>query len=232
MSRGPPGPDGRRTTSRGRGSTWGSSGPRAAPTPLTAKLSSASSRATPPCPSLRGPQTEACPPRSPPLSPTPALALRGPRADAEAVLASVSSAGPAWGRHPPAALSRASRWYVQTKRFLPLTCSRSGRGSREWGPGSRVREGPRGRKEPAGSSGVGCEGEACGGRAEDRGLPGKRVVTCHPPAPRAQGLGASVPPCPSGRPKNHTPAAVLMSSVRHVSSTRKNVRYYVTVYTL
>lgn len=122
----------------------------------------------PPCPSLQGPQTEACPPRPP----APAPALRGPRSDAEAALASVSSAGLACGagtrwplcHEPPFITCRLSASFpsrVHAQAGAPGSGARaagSGRGLRGC-PGRASREERAGRKLGSGVRGRGMSAD-------------------------------------------------------------------------
>lgn len=117
---------------------WGTTGSQGCATPLIAKLSSASPSATPSLPLSPGSSDRSLPAPSP--GPRPGAAGTPLRRGSRPGLCQQRGAC-VRGRHPLAALSRASLYYMQTKRFLPLTCSRSGWGSREWGPGSRVRKG-------------------------------------------------------------------------------------------
>lgn len=146
----------------------GPQGPRAVP-----PRSSPSSRRPlqvplPPRPSLQGPQTEACPPRPP----APAPALRGPRSDAEAALASVSSAGLASGagtrwplcHEPPFITCRLSASFpsrVHAQAGAPGSGARaagSGRGLRGC-PGRASREERAGRKPGSGVRGRGMSAD-------------------------------------------------------------------------
>lgn len=117
---------------------WGTTGSQGCATPLITKLSSASPSATPSPPLSPGSSDRSLPAPSP--DPRPGAAGTPLRRGSRPGLCQQRGAC-VRGRHPLAALSRASLYYMQTKRFLPLTCSRSGWGSREWGPGSRVRKG-------------------------------------------------------------------------------------------